>query len=48
MLMPVLEKALEEIDVRVALIQALIPLGFEAVEDALQNEVIGLTGEKRS
>ena len=43
-----MEKALQEVDVRVALIQALILLSVEAVEEAFQNEVIGLTGEKRS
>ena len=40
--------ALEDVDVRVALIQALIPLGLDAVEEILQHEVAGLTGQKYS
>ena len=36
-----LEEALSELDVRVALIQALIPLGLEAVKEVLQGEVNG-------
>ena len=32
--------ALEDVDVRVALIQSLIPLGLDAVEEILQNEVV--------
>lgn len=35
-----------EIDGRVELIQALIPLGLEAVKDLLQREVRGLAGER--
>ena len=44
----VLGEALEDVDVRVALIQALIPLGLDAVEEVLQQEVAGLTGKKHS
>ena len=43
-----LEEAVSELDVRVALIQALIPLGLEAVKEALQGEVNGLSGQKNS
>ena len=43
-----LEEALSELDVRVALIQALIPLGLEAVKEVLQGEVNGLSGQKNS
>ena len=39
---------LEDVDVRVALIQSLIPLGLAAVEDILQNEVAALTGKRYS
>lgn len=39
------ESALE-IDVRVSLIQALIPLGLAAVEDLLQQEVTQLAGAR--
>jgi len=35
-----------ELNSRVALIQALIPLGLEAVEHALQQEVTALAGER--
>lgn len=38
--------ALEDVDVRVALIQSLIPLGLNAVEEVLQNEVAALTGHR--
>ncbi len=38
--------ALEDVDVRVALIQSLIPLGLDAVEEILQNEVAALTGQR--
>ena len=37
---------LEDVDVRVALIQSLIPLGLNAVEEVLQNEVAALTGQR--
>lgn len=40
--------AMEDVDVRVALIQALIPLGLDAVEEILQNEVAALTGQRYS
>ncbi len=36
----------DEIDSRVEMIQALIPLGLEAVNDLLQKEVRGLAGER--
>jgi hypothetical protein len=36
-----------DIDVRVALIQALIPEGLKAVNEKLQVEVLALAGEKR-
>jgi transposase-like protein len=39
-------KVAEEIDGRVELIQALIPLGLEAVKDLLQQEVRSLAGER--
>lgn len=39
-------KMAEEIDSRVELIQALIPLGLDAVKDLLQQEVNSLAGEK--
>ena len=39
---------LEDVDVRVALIQSLIPLGLDAVEEILQDEVAALTGERYS
>lgn len=34
----------EDLDTRIALIQMLIPLGFQAVEEVLQQEVIGPGG----
>ena len=37
-----------EVDVRVALIQALIPLGLDAVNDLLQEEVNDLAGDRYS
>lgn len=37
---------LEPLDARVELIQALIPLGLEAVNDALQQEVTALAGQR--
>ena len=36
----------EQIDSRVELIQALIPLGLDAVKDLLQQEVKALAGER--
>ena len=45
---PAQAEALEDVDVRVALIQALIPLGLNAVVESLQHEVAGLTGQKYS
>lgn len=44
----VLETELKDLDVRIELIQALIPLGLEAVEEELQKEVSRLIGEKNS
>ncbi len=43
-----LEEELKGIDARIELIQALIPLGLEAVEEELQKEVIRLAGRKHS
>jgi len=40
-------KDIDDIDVRVALIQVLIPEGLEAVSEKLQAEVFALAGEKR-
>lgn len=40
------DEALEAVDVRVAVIQALIPLGLEAVAAALQGEVVALAGAR--
>ena len=40
--------AAAEVDSRVALIQALIPLGLQAVADALEAEVVALAGERSS
>ena len=37
---------LGELDVRVELIRALVPIGLEAVEDTLQREVTKLAGER--
>ena len=37
---------LEELDTRIALIQALIPLGLQAVDDLLQQEVLALAGPR--
>ena len=39
---------LEDVDVRVALIQSLTPLGLGAVEEILQDEVAALTGQRYS
>lgn len=38
----------DDLDARIALIQALIPLGLKAVEDVLQKEVADLAGERYS
>lgn len=38
----------DELDARIALIQALIPLGLKAVEETLQKEVTDLAGERYS
>lgn len=43
-----LEQDLQSLDMRIEMIQALIPLGLEAVAKELQTEVIRLTGEKNS
>lgn len=40
--------AFDELDARIALIQALIPLGLKAVEETLQKEVAELAGERYS
>jgi putative transposase len=40
------DQGLEELDLRVELIRALIPIGLEAVEDTLQREVTKLAGER--
>ena len=45
---PVLEESLKALDTRIELIQALIPLGLEAVAEELKKEVTRLTGEKNS
>ncbi len=42
------EEELGALDTRIALIQALIPLGLDAVAEELQNEVSRLTGERYS
>ncbi len=39
---------LPELDTRVELIQALIPIGLEAVNEVLQQEVCQLAGERYS
>ena len=44
----VLEENLKALDMRIELIQALIPLGLEAVAEELRNEVTRLTGVKNS
>lgn len=43
-----LEEDLKSLDMRIELIQALIPLGLEAIAEELQNEVSRLTGVKSS
>lgn len=43
-----LEEDLKHLDMRIALIQALIPLGLEAVSEELQREVTRLAGPKNS
>lgn len=40
------DEAVEGVNARVAMIQALIPLGLEAVSEALQREVVTLAGER--
>ena len=45
---PLLEESLKALDMRIELIQALIPLGLEAVAEELQKEVTRLTGAKNS
>jgi len=45
---PLLEEDLSALDTRIELIQALIPLGLEAVAEELQSDVTRLTGEKYS
>ena len=40
------ERAIQKLDSRVELIQTLIPLGLEAVNDVLQQEVTALAGER--
>jgi len=45
---PPVEESLQGLDTRIELIQALIPLGLEAVAEELQNEVSRLTGAKNS
>ncbi len=40
------EANLPELDTRVELIQALIPIGLEAVNEVLQREVCQLAGER--
>ena len=45
---PLLEEDLSALDTRIEVIQALIPLGLEAVAEELQNEVSRLTGAKNS
>ena len=41
---PSTEEELDALDTRIALIQALIPLGLDAVAEELQNEVTRLAG----
>ena len=41
-----LEEEVGALDTRIALIQALIPLGLDAVAEELQNEVTRLTGDR--
>jgi hypothetical protein len=40
--------SMDEMDTRIALIQALIPLGLKAVEETLQHEISDLAGERYS
>ena len=42
------QAAMPELDTRVELIQTLIPIGLEAVNDVLQQEVCRLVGERYS
>ena len=39
---------IDELDVRISLIQALIPLGLKAVQDTLEAEVTHLAGKRYS
>jgi len=41
-------KTEEKLDVKIEFIQALIPLGLEAVEDMLKKEVVALVGKRYS
>ena len=41
-----LEEEMSTLDTRIALIQALIPLGLDAVAEELQNEVTRLAGQR--
>ena len=43
---PVTLAAVREVDARLALIQALIPVGLEAFHAELQRELVGLVGER--
>ena len=43
-----IEEELDALDTRIALIQALIPLGLDAVAEELQNEVTRLAGDRYS
>ena len=43
---PPLEEEMSTLDTRIALIQALIPLGLDAVAEELQNEVTRLAGQR--
>ena len=42
------EEELDALDTRIALIQALIPIGLDAVAEELQNEVTRLAGDRYS
>ena len=43
-----IEEELDALDTRIALIQALIPIGLDAVAEELQNEVTRLSGDRYS
>ena len=43
-----IQEEMTALDMRIELIQALIPLGLEAVAEELQNEVTRLTGQRYS